>query len=104
MPAPYRDHVNAHGFGVQFIDELRVRKGPGFARSIKEPLNKAKYMQAQINEMCITLKRNQSLIGEVSTDTKSVLNRMEETIDATQKTMSEINEFRKVTAHTEKLM
>ena len=46
MPIVYKDHINAHGYGAQFIDELRSKKGHAFAKVIKEPMNKAKYVQA----------------------------------------------------------
>ena len=46
MPVIYRDHINAHGFGAQFIEELRSKKGPHFAKAITEHMTKAKYVQA----------------------------------------------------------
>ena len=46
LPIVYKDQINAHGFGGQFIDELRAKKGPSFAKAIKEPMTKAKYVQA----------------------------------------------------------
>ena len=58
LSAIYKDHINAHGLGSQFIDELRAKKGPSFARVLKEPMTKAKYVQAQINEVCLQLKRS----------------------------------------------
>ena len=34
MPVQYKDHINAHGFGSQFIDELRQKKGYMFGKLI----------------------------------------------------------------------
>ena len=65
MPVIYKDHINGHGYGMQFIDELRAKKGPGFARVIKEHTTMSKYVQAQINDMCVTLKRHDRQIGEM---------------------------------------
>ena len=58
MPAIYKDHINAYGYGSKFIDDLRQQKGYTFAKVIEEPMNKAKYVQAQINEMCLHMQRN----------------------------------------------
>ena len=44
MPVVYKDHINAHGYGSKFIDEIRAKKGHAFAKAIKEPMTKAKYV------------------------------------------------------------
>ena len=44
MPVVYKDHINSHGYGAEFIDQLRVKKGHTFARSVKSPVVKAKYI------------------------------------------------------------
>ena len=73
----YKDHINAYGFGGQFIDELRAKKGPSFAKIIKEPMTKAKYVQAQINDICTNLKRSDRQISELTMTTKNFNVRIE---------------------------
>lgn len=65
MPVIYKDHVNAHGFGCKYIDELRAKKGPAFAKAVKDHVTKAKYIQAQINDCCQIVRRSERQIGEV---------------------------------------
>lgn len=44
MPVVYKDHINAHGFGKEYVNELRAKKGYTFAKQLKEPMHKSKYV------------------------------------------------------------
>ena len=87
MPVIFKDHINAYGYGSNFIDELRQKKGYSFAKLIKEPVNKAKYTQAQINDMCLTMKRKFLKLDDLACETKVFTSKIDETLKASKEVM-----------------
>ena len=104
MPVIYKDHINAYGYGSNFIDELRAKQGYTFAKSIKEPVNKAKYTQAQINDMCLTMRRKFLKLDDLAYETKASTEKINETLKASREVMKDIREFKENTEATDRLM
>ena len=53
LPLQFNSYVNSHGFGMQFVEEMNDKgnKGTALFKALKEPLNKTKYQQNQINDL-----------------------------------------------------
>lgn len=104
MPVVYKDHINAHGFGKDYINELRARKGYTFAKQLKEPMHKSKYVQAQINDIGLILRRNEFKISSLTSEFKQLNNAIDHNLKVSNQVMLKVDEFKEASSNTEKFL
>ena len=83
---------------------MRQKKGYAFVQSLKEPVNRAKYLQAQVNSMCVTIRRGERNIGEMIQDSKGLNKKIDATLTSTTAAMKQIKMFRENTEEIETLL
>ena len=56
-------------------------------------MNKARYTQAQINDMCIVVRSTEKQISDLSTNNKNLIDLVDKSLRVTTEGMTKITEF-----------